>query len=592
MVNVFSKKKVAIFFVVLTLIISSLGGMFTYANDEVATKITIFHTNDLHGRIQESSSEIGYAKIAGLVNNFRQNNPNTLLLDAGDTLHGLSIATLEKGESVIKAMNALKYDAMTPGNHDFNYGYERLLELREKSNFPFISANIKTEKGENLLDEYIIKEIDGIKVGIFGLSTPETTYKTNPKNVEGLVFEDPSEIAAKMVEKLKEEKADVIIALGHLGIDEESVDTSIKVVEEVKGIDIFIDGHSHSTFEEGLLVGDTLIASTGDYGKNIGVVEISILEGKIVDKSASLVSKKDFEEVAPEEEVKNLIESIAEGQNEILSEVIGEAKVRLDGERELSRVKETNLGNLVGDIFLHWTDADIALVNGGGIRASIEAGNITTGDVVTVFPFGNTLVVKKLDGAAIKAALEHGTKSYPELAGGFPHVAGMKYAIDLSKPVGDRVVDITVNGAPLDLNKKYTMATNDFIAAGGDGYTMIAAGELVKEMMTMDEAVVNYIKEKQVIETKLEGRILVKEVEEPKEEVKEEVVKPVVKEEVKEEAVKPVVKEAIVYIVKPGDWLSKIAIKYNTTWQKLQQVNNIKNADLIFPGQKIIIPAS
>lgn len=575
-------RKLLISLIVVTMIMGSFGGIFAFADSSTATKITIFHTNDVHGRIEGSSSEIGYAKIAGYINAFRAENPNVLVLDAGDTFHGLSIATLQRGESVVKAMNALQYDALVPGNHDFNYGYQRLLELEELSNFPIISANVKTEAQESLLTDYIIKEVDGVTIGIFGLSTPETVVKTNPKNVEGLTFEDPSLIAATMVSQLKDRGVDVIIALGHLGIDSESVDTSYKVIDEVEGIDVFIDGHSHTAFENGKVIKNTLLASTGEYSKNLGVVEITVQDGKIVEKTAALLNRETFNEIEADEELQNLIGKISEEQQKVLSEVIGETKVRLDGERELSRKQETNLGNLTGDIFLHWTNADVALVNGGGIRASIEAGKITKGDIVTVFPFGNVLFVKKVSGAALKEALEHGTKSYPDLAGGFPHVAGMTYAIDLARPVGDRVVDITVKGEALDLNKQYILATNDFLAAGGDGYTMIKDGEFVQEMMTMDEAIVQYIQEVKVIEPQVEGRIVVKPA--PVEETAPD-------EDVNPVEPKPVEKANITYIVQPGDWLSKIAIKYNTTWQKLQTVNSIKNADLIFPGQVILIPA-
>lgn len=576
-------KRFLVTLLVITMVLSSLG--FAFANETEAVVINILHTNDMHSRVGESDTGIGYAKLAGLVNQYREEASNVLLLDAGDTFHGENIANLVEGESIANIMNAMKYDAMAPGNHDFNYGQERLLALDELTDFPVLGANVLKEDGTSFLQEYTIFEFEGIKVGVFGLCSPETSFKTHPNNVIGLTFEDPVEIAKAMVEKLQDE-VDVIIALAHLG--EEGEDTSIKVAEAVEGIDVIVDGHSHSVYEEGSLVNDVLIVSTGEHGQNLGVAEITIEDGNVVSKTAKLISKEETAEIDDDENVLQIITETVEAQDEILAEVIGETAVHLDGEREDVRTKETNLGNLIMDAFLAETGADLAMTNGGGIRSSLEAGEITKGDVITVVPFNNFVITKKLTGSKIKEALEFSVRLYPEANGGFLHVAGLTFSFDPNRAEGERVFNVMVGEEPLDMDKEYIVATHDFLAAGGDGYEMFAGTETINEYPVMNEVVINYIKDQWiVINPVVEGRITVKEFEEVAVEEEPVVEEPVIEEPVVEEPVQET--EVIIYVVQPGDWLSTIALKYDTSWEKLQEINGINNPNLIFPGQQITI---
>lgn len=548
-------------FLTMNLFVQADEGTTLTAAGNNAVTLTILHTNDTHARVKEGDG-MGFAKIYTLIQQSRKENPNTLVLDAGDTFHGQTIATLNKGESIANIMNAIGYDAMTPGNHDFNYGTERLTELDGIANFPILAANVKKADGTDLLTPYIIKEIAGLKVGIFGLATPETIFKTHPDNVKGLTFTDPAKAAAEMTALLLDQ-TDMIICLAHLGMDTASTDTSTKVANEVKGVDLIIDGHSHTVLEQGQVVGDTLIVSTGEYDKNLGKVEVTVTDGKVTAMKAALISKDKVTDVAADEAIVKTIEGIEAEQAVILDEVVGKTEVDLEGAREKVRKGETNLGNLITDAMVSLTGADCALTNGGGIRASITAGDITKGEIIQVLPFGNYIVTKNVPGADIKAALEHGTSAYPELLGGFPHVSGIQYVIDTGRPAGDRVVDITVNGKPLDLNAEYTLATNDFMAAGGDNYTMFADNAILNEYSGLDEAVITYVKAKETIAPKAEGRITAKD---------------------------GSVKEPQYYIVKKGDWLRKIAKMFNTTWKKLQELNQLKNPDLIYPNQKILLP--
>ncbi|ABR49732.1 5'-Nucleotidase domain protein [Alkaliphilus metalliredigens QYMF] len=591
------KRKLFVCFLVVAMVFSTVGAIFAVENVGEETKIMILHTNDIHGRVVEDRFDgMGFDRIATLVNQFRSENEHVLLLDAGDTFHGMPIATLERGESIVRIMNEVEYDVMVAGNHEFNYGQERLLELDEMANFPVLSANIKKEDGSYLLTPYIIKELNGVKVGIFGLTSPETLFKSHPAGTVGLTFVNPVEAAKEMVEELQDE-VDVIIALAHLGTDESTKyeERSSAVAEEVEGIHLIVDGHSHSLFEEGLLVGNTLIVSAEEYGKNLGVVEITMKDGQVDSITASVILKEEAMELEQDPTVKEVVDTIIEEQKLILSEVLGTTTVHLEGERETARAGETNLGNLITDAMQDATGADFVVTNGGGIRASIAEGKITRGDVITVLPFGNVVVTKEIKGSAVKEALEIGSKGYPEPSGAILHVAGMSYTIDPNQPEGERVIDIMIQGEPLDLERDYLMATNDFLAAGGDGYTMFVEALTITDYMSMDEAVMEYIQEKQVVAPQVEGRINGVALEIVEEPVIEE---PVVEEPVVEEPIVevPVVEEPvaevqyIIYIVQPNDWLSRIAVEYNMNWEELQVLNEIRNADLIFPGQELRIP--
>ena len=476
------------------------------------TTITILHTNDSHGRVKADSSVIGIDTISAI----KKSISNSLLVDAGDTLHGLPFATLNKGADIVNLMKLSGYDLMTPGNHDFNYGYERLLELAAlaeegENGFEIISANVLKDN-ESLLKSNSIKEIDGIKVGFFGLTTPETAYKTNPNNVIGIEFFDPIESAKKQVASLKAQGADIVIALAHVGTDESSEVQSTMIAEAVEGIDVIIDGHSHTVFENGYeAANNTLIVSTGEYEGNLGKLSLVVDREtkKIKVKTASLINKEEALTYTPESTVTDAIKAIDNEQLEILSEVVGNSLVKLDGERGNVRTKETNLANLITDAMLYETEADIAITNGGGIRSSIDEGEITRGEIISVLPFGNFIVTKYLTGSQIKEVLEHGVRVYPESLGGFTQVGGLKFIFDDTKPAGERVVKITVNGENIDMNKRYLVATNDFLAAGGDEYPCFGDVATENEFRALDEALASYIESLGKVNYEVEGRITI-----------------------------------------------------------------------------------
>lgn len=472
--------------------------------DEV-DELTILHTNDMHGFFKYGKYDgMGAPLLATKMKMMRALSDNTLVLDGGDALQGANLVTLTKGEQGVRIMNALGYDAMAVGNHEFDYGQEQLLKLDDLLNVPLLAANIEKADGSTLLQPYIIKEMDGYKVGIFGLSTPETTWKSHPKNSEGLTFVDPKVSAAAMVKEL-EDKVDVIIAVAHLGNEGEY--TSESVVKAVDGIDVIIDGHSHTEYPEGLKVNNTLIVQAEEKTKNLGIAKLAIKDGEVVDSVAYMFTKSEAMVLTPDAEIEALIEDIDEVNAPVENQLVATSPLELTGEREIVRTQECGLGNLIAESMLYVSGADVALTNGGGIRSTLPKGDVTKGNVLEVLPFGNTVTVIEVTGADIKAAIEHGVSDFPTTKGAFPHVAGMTVEFDASKEAGSRVVKIMIGDKALDESKTYKLVTSDYLASPGDGYDMFGGKKVVAEYNTQDVELIKYINEVGFDKAKVDGRM-------------------------------------------------------------------------------------
>ena len=471
--------------------------------------ISIVHVNDTHGRIEENekNGELGFAKLKTYFDNKNSNN-NALLLNAGDVVHGTTFATISRGESVIDVMNQMGFDAMTAGNHDFNYGYQRLVELNNRANFPIFAANVTNQDGNNIIDSNSIIDVDGVKVGIFGLATEETKTKSSPANTEGLTFANSIETAQNEVNNLRNQGAQIIICLSHLGEDKESKETSTMIAENVEGIDLIIDGHSHTELQNGRYVGNTLIAQAKAHGYFIGDVTLLLdKDNKIVSKSASLKPYARMKHLYANKETLALIEAVSNENKKVLDQNVGQTSVDLEGARDMVRTRETNLGNYITDAMIKATGADVAITNGGGIRDSISAGNITKGDVLTVFPFTNFAVTLEVPGSVIKEALEHGLTDAPNSAGKFPQIGGMIVKYDSTRPAGDRVTEITIAGEAIDPNKNYNLVTNDFMSIGGDGYEMFKAYQRTGEYELISEIFENAIRNDGEINPQIDNRM-------------------------------------------------------------------------------------
>ncbi len=512
--SMFKNKKVLSVFLSLVLV---LGIVLGFAPEDVFAEgietLTILHVNDVHGRVEYQDAEarepsIGYAKLKTKLDSLKTEDPNVLLLNAGDTLHGTVDINLSQGKAMIDLMNLVGFDAMAPGNHDFNYGYARLLELKEMADFPIIAGNIIKEDGKSDFEGYQVFTMDnGLKVGIFGITTEETKYKSHPDNTEGIEFADYMQTSRDMVVELKKENVDLIVGLVHVGVDEETEVTTEDIARGVEGIDILVDGHSHTELLDGKMVGNTLIAQVGSYVNNIGIIELKFEDKKLKEKKASLFTVEQAADLEEDPVVKAKIEEIKEVNAELKKEVIGKTKVDLVGEREVVRTRESTLGNVITDAMLRAAKADVAIANGGGIRASIPAGDITLGQAMTSFPFTNFLSTIEVTGADILLALEHGVDEYPAEAGKFPHVAGMKYKFDPDRPVGKKVFEVTIDGKALDKDANYSLVTNDFMAIGGDGYNMFKGKKIIAEGALLSDVLVDYLKEEGEINPTIEGRI-------------------------------------------------------------------------------------
>ncbi|WP_425539502.1 cell wall-binding repeat-containing protein [Microaceticoccus formicicus] len=466
------------------------------AKADEPVKLTILHTNDVHGNAvgdkadDERGSKIGFARYKTYIDEVKKEN-QTLVLDAGDLLHGTTLATIDKGKSMVELANELGIDAFVPGNHDFNYGSDRLVELSELADFPFLAVNV-FKAYDLLVKGTHIFELEGIKVGVFGLATPETKTKSNPLNTEGIDFKDTIENAKNAVEALKG-KVDVIIALSHLGMDEASEPNSKKVAEQVEGIHLIVDGHSHHKLEKGEMVNKTLIVQAHEHLKNIGRVDIT-KTGDEIKLEASLIPFETAKEFKEDEKVLEILDKIKEENKPILEAVVGKTKTDLVGERAVVRTGESNLGQLLTDAMIKETAADVAITNGGGIRATIKAGEIKRQDVLTAFPFTNYPVLLEATGQNIIDALEYGLDAYPEQAGKFPHVAGMTFEVDLSGEA-PKVLNLMIGDKPVDLEAKYKLVTNDFMAIGGDGYEMFKGLKKLSEHGLLSEVLEKYITE-------------------------------------------------------------------------------------------------
>lgn len=480
---------------------------------EMTGKTVILHTNDVHGAIE------GYAYITALKADYEAKGAEVILVDAGDYSQGTTYVSTTKGADAVTMMNAAGYDIVTLGNHEFDYGYAQLKDNMTKANFKVLCADVYKEDGTPIFDaNYTYTTKSGVKVGFFGMETPETQTKTNPALIKGLKFDtDLKAVAEKQVEALKD--ADIVICLAHLGVDAESEPyRSTDLYAAVKGIDFIIDGHSHTVMTKGEK-GEP-IQSTGTAFANIGVIVIDDATKKI--ESNSLFEIK--EDTAKDETVAAAAKVIVDRVNKEYGAVFAKSLVELNGTKAPNgnRDVETNNGDLITDAMV-WKvlqnkdgltvneDHVVAITNGGGIRAAIKAGDVTKKDINTVLPFGNTVAVVYVTGEQLLEALEASTYCTPGAVGGFPQVSGINFTIRTGKDYDankdtypgstyygpasiNRVTINSINGKEFKTDEIYAVVTNNFCAAGGDTYYAFAAASAQFDTgIPLDEAVMEYV---------------------------------------------------------------------------------------------------
>ena len=483
------------------------------AKAEMAGKTVILHTNDVHGAVE------GYAYIAQLKADYEAKGAEVILVDAGDFSQGTTYVSSTKGADAVTMMNAAGYDVVTLGNHEFDYGYAQLKENMSKAKFKVVCADVFNEDGTPIFDaSYTYTTKSGVKVGFFGMETPETQTKANPALIKGLTFATGdafTKAAADQVAALKD--ADVVICLAHLGVDAESAPyRSTDLYAAVKGIDFIVDGHSHTVMTKGEK-GEP-IQSTGTAFANIGVIVIDDASKKI--ESNSLYEIK--EDTAKDATVAAAAKTIVDRVDKEYGVVFAKSEVTLNGAKAPNgnRDSETNNGDLITDAML-WkvmqnkegltVDADhvVAITNGGGIRAAIKPGDVTKKDINTVLPFGNTVAVIYVTGAELLEALEASTYSLP--VGGFPQVAGINFTLSTAVAYDanaetypastyygpksiNRVVINSINGKEFKADDTYAVVTNNFVAGGGDTYYAFAAASAQFDTgIPLDEAVMEYV---------------------------------------------------------------------------------------------------
>lgn len=491
--------------------------------------VVILHTNDTHCGIEEN---MGYAGLVWYENQMKEETPYVALVDAGDAIQGAPVGTLSEGEYLVQIMNKAGYDFAVPGNHEFDYGMEKLLGLSARLDCGYSACNfVNLPSKTQVFAPYRIMEYDDIQVAFVGVATPESITKSTPAYFQDQFgryrfsfCEDETGEALysqvqSAVDQARGEGADYVIMVGHLGdngITEKW--SSRSVIANTTGIDAAIDGHSHEVCvenvpnENGEMV---VLTQTGTKFANIGKLTITT-DGQIQASHVSAVTDAEGNP-AKDAEMESFINGIKSQYEESLKVVLGRTDVDLmdkDPETGLRAVRkaETNLGDLCADASRYMMGADIGFMNGGGIRAGIEAGDITYEDALSVFPYGNMICMVEISGQKIKDALEMGVKNYPEESGGFIHVSGLTYTVDSSVPSsvvldekrnfvsvdGEyRVRDIYVGEEPLDVNRTYTLASHNYwLKSGGDGMSMLMGCPILKDETMVDvDTITSYISE-------------------------------------------------------------------------------------------------
>ena len=504
-VNTFVPRRLAL---VVVFVLLSQVSLSAQQKPDCTVRVTLLQVNDVYQFAPvDLGARGGLARVLTLRKEIEKQSPNTLFLLSGDTISPSVESITYKGAQMIDAWNTAGLDYSTFGNHEFDFGPDVLRERMKESKFKWIVANVidkKTGKPFGDAPAYVIREFDGVKVGIFGLTLEETKITSRPgPDVE---FLNPCETARKMVTEIHARGVKTVVALTHLSMSED------KEVARCSGVDVIIGGHEH-TLLESTSGGAPIFKMTAD-ARELGQIDLNI------SKSTGAVESIDWKVIPVTDKIKDDPQFIGINRKygsllKELSQVVGRSAVELDARSAVGRTQETNVGNFIADSFRTATGADVGLMNGGSIRADeiISPGPLTKRDVLSILPFKNRVIKLELTGAMLRAALEHGVARSAEdkEPGRFPQVSGVRFTFDARRPAGSRIVDLTVNGKSLDEKKNYTLATSDYVGIdGGDGYSVFKEARLLtpREQAQFDSDVLRAaIAAKKVIAPKIEGRI-------------------------------------------------------------------------------------
>lgn len=463
--------------------------------------LTILHFNDVYQLTAvDGGRRGGFDRLATVVKRHRAQERPSLLLFAGDLISPSVESSIFKGAQLIDGMNHLGVDAATFGNHEFDYGPEELAKRVRESRFPWVVGNVFAPGLRPFpgVKPWLVLSPGGVPVGILGLLTEDTAVLSSPGNT---TFGNVFTVAREVVRILRARGARVIVALTHLSMAQDQ-----QLLREVPEVDLVIGGHEHDPLTA--TVGGRLVAKAGSDAKWLGVTLLSLDGSRRAQHQLVDVDER----VPPDPEMAKLVQHYSERLSRELEVPIGETTVPLDARNVTVRQQESNLGNFIADVMRAAVGADVAITNGGGIRtnALFPAGRITRKDVLAWLPFGNVVVKVAVTGAVIRQALENGVSQWEQVAGRFPQVSGLRYTFNPTRPVGSRILEARVGDRPLDEAATYTVATNDFMLRGGDGYAMLATGQVLVSPVdgpVMANAVMEAIQRLRTISPRVEGRI-------------------------------------------------------------------------------------
>lgn len=459
----------------------------------VTQRLRILHTNDVHGTISPTPDRVvlgkpaelgGSAYIASLADEARAQDPGrTLLIDAGDAVHGQVATDLDQGKAMVDVMNEVGYDAATLGNHDFHWGVTALLERLAKAEYPVVVGNLVQEDGSPLpgTQPRRVIDLDGVKVGLTGLVTTETRDKARPDRIAGVKFLDEAEALRAQVSALRSEGADVILVMSHMGLDEDK-----KLAAEFPGAGIvFVGGHSHDRVAEPVEVAGNYIVQAGSQGKELGEITLDLADRKIRSVEHRLIPV-DPAVIEPDPEVAALVARYEERADQEMGRELTVLPERFTRSNHV----DSPLGRLATDAMREAAGADLALLNSGALRVDLEAGSLDAKRLYSVVPFNGEVMVGRLTGAQILQGLEYSVTRRdldPRAESRFLQVSGARFAYDASQPEGQRVLGVEIGGQPLDPDRTYSVALDDYMAQGKAGYSFFKDGGWVptgKDIMT------------------------------------------------------------------------------------------------------------
>ncbi|MDR2891497.1 MAG: 5'-nucleotidase C-terminal domain-containing protein [Deltaproteobacteria bacterium] len=504
----------------------SSGAFDSAADAPGAVTFSLLYTTDAHGHIVSGADCIGLDQVAAA----RAVLPHSLLLDAGDFLHGTTLASVNQGVEIVKLMKQSGYFAAAVGNHEFSHGFAALLAAQAEAAqagvtrpeaggkeyaspeqvrpgqavqaMHLLAANILLPDGSYLFEGSAAKDLNGVKVCVFGLSTPQTPILASPSAVRGLTFQDPVEAARMQTERLRAEGCEFVLALAHLGSDSpsgiSSTDVAAALAEAgpLSAPDLIVDGHSHVELEK--QVNGVFVVSSGAHGRKLGRLDVvyDLAAKRVLAMRNRLLGPADLSGLAPDAEVAHDIAALEAAQGAWLGEVVAESVVELNGEKRVMRTRETGLGNLCADAIRAVYDTDFALINGGSLRRSLPAGPLTRGDIFELEPFGGSVVSLRVSGRELEEILEHAYAAWPAPDGAFAQVSGLIVRLEPENAPGSRVVEVldARNGHKLDPERQYTLAVNDFMAEGGDGYPLLADKPRLGQGILLTDAIIDFLR--------------------------------------------------------------------------------------------------